>query len=84
MSEEQVELKAYDVHVLLKRLEGHGIALANGASHLLIEEVFKWVSESAKISATPFDDIAIPVIEKIKVQALAKIDEVLPPPSGAV
>jgi len=68
--------KAYDVKALVDRLKGRGLDLAEEAGKIVIEEAFGWVEESAKLSKTPFDDMALIVLPQLKALALAAVDKV--------
>jgi hypothetical protein len=68
--------KAYDVAVLLAQLKGRGLDVAEEAAKVLIEEMFGWVEASAKVSATPYDDMALIVLPQLKAFALATADKI--------
>lgn len=64
MSEQ--EQKAYDLKILLDKLKGRGLDLAEDAAMIVIDEVSKWVVESAALSETPFDDVLAVVMPTLK------------------
>jgi hypothetical protein len=69
--------KAYDVKDLAARLKGRGLDLAEEAAKIVIEETLVWIEESAKLSATPYDDmglIVLPQLKKLALDAADKID----------
>lgn len=69
-------VKAYDLVDLVSRLKGRGLDVAEEAGKVVVEEVFAWVSESAKVSATPYDDMALIVLPQLKAFALTEVDKI--------
>lgn len=67
---------AYDVKDLVERLKGHGLEVAETAVRDVVDEVFGWVTDSAKLSATPFDDVALVVLPKIKDEVMKIVDRI--------
>ena len=68
--------KAYDVKVLVEKLKGRGLDLAEGGAVIALEEVMEWVSESAIVSTTPYDDLLSSIFPFIKVELLKQIDKI--------
>lgn len=68
--------KAYDFSALASKLQNRGLDLAEEAAKLAVEEILKWVEESAEISENKFDDVIIAVLPLIKDQALEVIDHI--------
>lgn len=68
--------KAYDVKVLAEKLKGRGLDVAEEAAKIIVEEALAWVEESAKLSATPYDDMGLIVVPQLKKLALAQIDKI--------
>lgn len=68
--------KAYDVKVLADKLKGRGLDVAEEAAKVIIEETLNWVEESAKLSATPYDDMGLIVLPKLKEIALKEADKI--------
>lgn len=68
--------KAYDVKVLLEGLKGKGLDLAEEAGKIVVEELFVWLEASAKVSTTPYDDMALIILPKLKEMALEVTDKV--------
>jgi len=68
--------KAYDAKVLVAKLKARGLDVAEEAAKVLIEESFTWVEESAKLSATPYDDMGLVIIPKLKELALKEVDKI--------
>ena len=70
------EVKAYDVKELALRLKGRGLDVAEEMVKALVEEVFGWTEDSIRLSATPFDDVALVVLPKVKQLALEQVDKI--------
>lgn len=69
--------KAYDVSDLVVRLKGKGLDIAEEGAKLATVEVFAWLEDSAKLSATPYDNLGLvilPLIKDLALQAADKID----------
>lgn len=69
--------QAYDVKALVEKAKKHGVDLAEDAAKAAVVTVFEWFEESAKLSATPFDDVAlvmVPQLKKAVLEALDKLD----------
>lgn len=69
-------MAAYDIKVLGEKLKSRGLNVAEDALKGLVEDVFSWVEDSVKESATPYDDIALGVLPVIKSATLSKIDQI--------
>jgi hypothetical protein len=72
----EVEKKAYDLKVLTAKLKARGLDLAEEAAVIILEETTDWVTESAIISKTPFDDVAAVAMPALKKIALSEIDKI--------
>lgn len=68
--------KAYDVADLALKLKGRGLDVAEEAAKVLVEEVLAWAEESAKISETPYDNMALVVLPELKKLALGLVDKI--------
>jgi hypothetical protein len=71
------EKKAYDIANLAIKLKDQGLELAEESAELILKATFEWLEESAKLSATPYDDMAMIVIPQVKnfiSKAVDKID----------
>lgn len=68
--------KAYDPKVLISKLKGRGLDIAEEAAKIVVEESFSWLEESAQISANPIDDVAAIVYPHAKKFALEQIDKI--------
>lgn len=69
--------KAYDLKELGNVLKGKGLDVAEESLNILFDSVVEWVEESAKLSATPYDDMAMlvmPQLKKLVKEAIDKID----------
>lgn len=69
-------LKPYDLKDLAEKLKARGLDMAEEGAKIVIEETSKWVEESAELSPTPFDNIAVVVMPEIKKLALAAADKI--------
>lgn len=69
-------VKAYDLKVLAEKLKGKGLDLAEEGAKIAVEGIFEWVEESAKISATPYDDMGAIVLPQLKKFALEQVDKI--------
>lgn len=67
---------AYDVKVLGEKLKARGLDLAEEGAKIVVEEIFAWFEESAKESATPYDDMALVILPKVKELALGLVDKI--------
>lgn len=68
--------KAYDVADLMAKLKARGLDVAEEAAKVIIEESFNWLQESAPLSATPYDDMALIILPQLKAFALAQADKI--------
>jgi hypothetical protein len=69
-------VQPYDLKDLENRLVSKGLVVAEGAAKAVTNEVFAWVTESIKLSATPLDDIALIVLDQLKQKLLALEDKI--------
>lgn len=70
--------KAYDFKGLLDELQGQGVEIAEESAKILVESLFKWLEESASLSATPYDDLLKVVYPQVKALALEAADNINP------
>lgn len=68
--------KAYDLKGLLDELKSSGLEIAEESAKVVIEAVFAWVEKSAKLSATPYDDLALVIAPQIKKYALEQAEKI--------
>jgi hypothetical protein len=68
--------KAYDIKALVAKLKSKGLDVAEDAARHLVEASLEWVEESAKLSATPYDDMGLIVVPQLKKMALAAVDKI--------
>ena len=54
--------KAYDIKDLVDRLVARGLNVAEEQVEGLLDDVVGWATDSAKLSATPLDDMVIGVL----------------------
>ena len=69
-------VKAYDAKELVNVLKSKGLDVAEDAANILLESVFEWLEESIKLSSTPYDDMALLLLPKIKELAAKQIDKI--------
>jgi hypothetical protein len=67
--------KAYDLNELLGKLKAKGLAVAEEMAKDVVEAVLDWVSESAKASQTPYDDMLLVVLPKVKEFIMSEVDK---------
>lgn len=68
--------KAYDLKALGEILKGQGLELAEESAKIIIEGVFEWIEQSAKLSHTPYDDMGLLILPQIKALALTQADNI--------
>ena len=68
--------KAYDLKELGEVLKGKGLDVAEESLNILFDSVVEWVEESAKISKTPYDDMAMLVMPQLKQLVKEAIDKI--------
>ena len=68
--------KAYDLKVLGERLKAKGLIVAEDAAEQVYDELRAWFEESAKLSATPYDDMALIVLPQVDVLVKEQIDKI--------
>lgn len=68
--------KAFDIKVLVEKLKGHGLDLAEDAAKLAIVDILDWAAESVALTENKFDDIAIAFLPQLKAAALAAADKI--------
>lgn len=68
--------KAYDIKVLAARLKAKGLILVEDAAIDIYKETKGWLKESAEISKTPYDNIAIPFYDQLDPLVLPEIDKI--------
>lgn len=69
--------KAYDIKDLGEKLKSAGLPVVEGAAEVVLEKVIAWIKESAALSKTPYDDMAmviLPLIEEKIKKEINKID----------
>ena len=68
--------KAYDLKALGEQLKAKGLDIAEDALVIIAEEVFVFLEESAKLSETPYDDMALLILPQVKNLVMEQIDKV--------
>ena len=68
--------KAYDLKELALVLKSKGLDLAEDGAKHVVESVFEWVESSAKLSATPYDDMGLVILPQLKKIALESVDKI--------
>lgn len=70
--------KAYDLKFFINEAKGMGLELTEEAAKQLVEKMFEFLSKSAELSATPFDNVLIPVYAMVKPKVLEKVEQINP------
>lgn len=74
--EVKVEKKAYDAKLLLESLKSEGLEIAEESAKILVEGVMGWLEESARLSETPYDDMASIIYPQLKKIVMEKIEDI--------
>lgn len=69
-------VKAYELKGLVEILKSQGVEVAEESAKILINATFQWLTESADLSATPYDNYLAKAYPQVKEYALAKADEI--------
>jgi vacuolar-type H+-ATPase subunit E/Vma4 len=69
-------MKPYDLALLLEKLKGKGLAVAEEASEQVFESVVEWLEESAKASELPWDDFVLVLTPKLKEVVKAQLEKI--------
>jgi hypothetical protein len=65
----------YDLQSLVDGLKDRGLDVVEEVAVEVLEECLEWLEESAHLSDTPFDDVVLVVLPKIKEEILKLIDK---------
>jgi hypothetical protein len=68
--------KAYDIKVLAEKLKANGLEIAEESAKIVVKATLEWIEESAKLSATPYDDLALVVMPQVKSFIDKSIDKI--------
>jgi hypothetical protein len=68
--------KAYDFAALVERIKNRELDITEEALKIILEEGAGWFEESAVLSATPYDNMALFVLPEVKKLALEQIDKI--------
>lgn len=67
---------SFKLSVLLERLKGRGLDLAEEAGKIVVEETLGWAEDSAKEVGGIVAGVAMVAIPQIKTLALAAVDKI--------
>lgn len=68
--------EAYDLKMLGDKLKENGLELAEDAAGIVYKCVKEWVKDSAVKSSTPYDNVAIIVMDQLDAVVLPQIDKI--------
>lgn len=68
--------KAYDLAELGRRLKAKGLVEAEDLALEVYKEVKQFLKDSAVLSATPYDNLAVPFIDQLDALVLPRIDKI--------
>ena len=68
--------KPYDIGALIAGFKSKGLDVAEDVAKSAVGAVIEWFEASAKLSATPFDDVALVVLPKIREEILKLVDKI--------
>ena len=68
--------KAYEFKALGEKLKGRGLDIAEESLEVVFEEVVSWFKESAALSTTPYDDMALLILPKLEELVKEQIDKI--------
>lgn len=68
--------KAYDIGALVAGFKSKGLDIVEDSAKYAVEAVLVWFEASAKLSATPFDDVALVVIPQLKKTVFDMLDKI--------
>lgn len=68
--------QAYQVSALVEKLKARGLELGEEAAKGVIGDVCTWLEDSVRLSATPFDDVALAVLPHLKKFGLDQADKI--------
>lgn len=71
-----MEKKAYDLKLLGEEFKKEGLEIAEESTKIIINGMFNWLEESAKLSETPYDDMAMVLYPQLKKMALEKAEDI--------
>lgn len=68
--------KAYDFKVLGESLKAKGLIQGEEMVEDVIKELFVWLKESAVLSKSPYDDLAVIIYPQVESMMLAQADKI--------
>ncbi len=72
----EAPMKAYDFKRLGEYAKQEGLELAEDGAERMYKATMKWLKESAKISSTPFDDLAMSFADTLDSVVMKEIDKI--------
>lgn len=69
-------MQPYDLKVLIEKEKAEGLNAIEDKVKASVKNFFEWLEESARASATPFDDIVLVVTPKLKQMILDAADKI--------
>lgn len=69
-------MEAYDFKNLVERLKSRGLSVTEELARGAVHDVIAWLSDSAKASSTPFDDIVLPFLPAVEEGLDKEIDKI--------
>lgn len=70
--------KAYDLKDLVGRLKNVGLEATEEGAKQAVKEVIGFLKESAQLSATPFDDLLVPLLATAEPKIMEKLEGINP------
>lgn len=70
--------KAYDLKDLVARLKSVGLEATEEGAKEAVKQVISFLKESATMSATPFDDLLVPLLATAEPKIMEKIEGINP------
>lgn len=68
--------KAYDLKDLGKKFKDSGLDLAEESLNIVLDNVLVWFKESAAMSETPYDNMALILLPELEKLLKAQIDKI--------
>lgn len=69
--------KAFDTKVLVERLKGHGLEVAEELAEVVVGEIMDWASESCAIHPNALvKAIGVPAVAMLKPLAMSAVDKI--------
>lgn len=68
--------KAYDIKALGEQLKAQGLDMAEDAAGKVYVALKTWLTESAKLSKNPFDDMVAAFLPQVDAVVMPQIDKI--------